>query len=199
MSDPVVTILNGIPNSGTGTITTLGQTLTDGANVSVGAIADAAVAAGATGTLSAKLRSLSRDIGAMLALLPAALGAGGGLKVDGSGTALPISGAVTNVPLSNALAGEYETIAASQTAQVLGGAGATGDFLSGLLVTPTSVSPGVVTILDNAISINVFAGGTNALSNLVPFFVPVGLYSVSGAWKVTTGAGLSVLASGNFT
>ncbi len=181
MADPVVTIVNGIPATGTGTITTLGQTLTDGANVSIGAIADAAVAAGATGTLSAKLRAISRDVAAAL---PA-----------GSNTI----GAVTNVPLSNALAGEYETVIASQTAQVLGGAGAIGDYLAGLLVTPTSVSPGVVTILDNAISINVFAGGANSLSNLVPFFIPIGLYSVSGAWKVTTGAALSVLASGNFT
>lgn len=32
---------------------------------------------------------------AQIALLPAALGAGGGLKVDGSGTALPVSGTVT--------------------------------------------------------------------------------------------------------
>jgi hypothetical protein len=62
MADPVVHITAGIPDSGTGNITTLGQTLVDGANIAVGATTDAAVTAGATGSLSAKLRSISRDI-----------------------------------------------------------------------------------------------------------------------------------------
>lgn len=66
MADPVVGITNGVPTSGTGTITTLGQTLLDGAQVTQGAIADAAVTAGATGTISAKLRALSRDIGSLV-------------------------------------------------------------------------------------------------------------------------------------
>lgn len=56
MADPVVHITAGIPDSGTGNITTLG---------------------------------------AVVALLPTALGVSGGLKVDGSGTALPVSGSVT--------------------------------------------------------------------------------------------------------
>lgn len=42
MADPVVTLTNGVPTSGTGAITTLGQTLLDGANVTIGAKADAA-------------------------------------------------------------------------------------------------------------------------------------------------------------
>lgn len=62
MADPVVHLTNGVPDLGTGNITTLGQTLLDGAQVTQGAIADAAVTAGATGTISAKLRSISRDI-----------------------------------------------------------------------------------------------------------------------------------------
>jgi hypothetical protein len=41
LADPVVHITNGIPDSGTGNITTLGQTLLDGANITVGAKADA--------------------------------------------------------------------------------------------------------------------------------------------------------------
>lgn len=63
MADPVVHITAGLPDSGTGNITTLGQTLLDGANVTVGAIADAVVAAGASGTIGAKLRAISRDVG----------------------------------------------------------------------------------------------------------------------------------------
>lgn len=102
-------------------------------------------------------------------------------------------------PLLNFGAGEYETVAASQTAQVLGGTGAVGDYISGLLVTPTTVDAGNVILLDNAISMTVFAGGTGSVSNLVPFFIPLGLKSVSGALKVTTGANVSVIAIGNFT
>lgn len=96
-----------------------------------------------------------------------------------------------------AFAAEYETVAASQTAQALGATGATGDTLRGLLVIPATVGAGNVTILDNAISIPVYVSGT--LVDLKPFFIPIGLKSVSGAWKVTTGANVSVIAMGNFT
>jgi len=96
-------------------------------------------------------------------------------------------------------AGEYETVAASQTAQVLGATGAVGDYVAGLLVVPATVSPGLVTLLDNATSIPVFVGGTNSILSLHPFFIPLGMKSVSGAWKVTTGANVSVIAIGNFT
>lgn len=95
--------------------------------------------------------------------------------------------------------GEYETVAASQTAQPLGATGAAGDYLSGLLVVPASTAPGNVVLLDNATSITVFAGGASSVSNLVPFFIPICARSVSGAWKVTTGANVSVFAVGSFT
>jgi hypothetical protein len=104
--------------------------------------------------------------------------------------------AVTIVDISNA---EYETVAASSTAQVLGGTGATADLISGLLVIPATTSPGSVTLLDNATSITVFTGGASSVSNLVPFFIPLGMKSVSGAWKVTTGANVSVIGIGSFT
>jgi hypothetical protein len=93
----------------------------------------------------------------------------------------------------------YETVAASATAQVLGTTGALGDYVAGLLVIPATTSPGNVLLLDNATSITVFTGGASSVSNLVPFFIPLGLKSVSGAWKVTTGANVSVIASGNFS
>ena len=99
----------------------------------------------------------------------------------------------------NPLTSEYETVAASQTAQVLGPTGAKGDYLSHLIVTPATTSPGNVIILDNAISITVFTGGASSVSNLIPFVIPIGMTSVSGAWKVTTGANESVVAVGKFT
>jgi hypothetical protein len=103
---------------------------------------------------------------------------------------------VSITDISNA---EYETVAASQTAQALGATGGTGDYISGLLVIPATTSPGLVTLLDNATSIPVFVGGSFSVSNLVPFFIPLGMKSVSGAWKVTTGANVSVIGIGNFT
>lgn len=96
-------------------------------------------------------------------------------------------------------AGKYETVAASQSAQTLGATGAAGDYISHILVIPTTVDAGSVALLDGATSITVFAGGTASLSNLVPFMIPLGMISVSGAWKITTGAGVSVIGIGNFT
>jgi hypothetical protein len=106
---------------------------------------------------------------------------------------------VTNTPLTNFGAGEYETVAASQTAQTLGATGGTGDYISGILVVPATTSPGNVLLLDNAISITVFTGGASSVSNLVPFFIPLGMISVSGAWKITTGSNVSCIGIGNFT
>lgn len=95
---------------------------------------------------------------------------------------------------------EYETVAAGQTAQVLGATGATGDYLAVLIITPAVAACGVVTLLDNATSIPIFAGGgTTALPTLAPIIVPFGIKSVSGAWKITTGASVSVVAIGQFT
>lgn len=95
--------------------------------------------------------------------------------------------------------GKYETVAASQTAQVMGGAGAVGDWIAGVLVIPGTTSPGNVALLDGATSITIFTGGATSVADLKPFFVPLGLYSVSGPWKITTGANVSAVGVGNFT
>lgn len=93
----------------------------------------------------------------------------------------------------------YETVAASQTAQILGPNGAAGDYLEGLLVIPAVVAAGLVTLLDGATSIPVFVGGgTTALPACIPFYIPIGAVAVT-AWKVTTGASVSVIAIGRFS
>jgi hypothetical protein len=107
--------------------------------------------------------------------------------------------ATINTNINNSLVGEYETVAASQTAQVLGATGGTGDFIAGVLVIPATTSPGNVLLLDNATSITIFTGGASSVSNLVPFMIPLGMKSVSGAWKLTTGANVSCIGIGNFT
>lgn len=92
---------------------------------------------------------------------------------------------------------EYETVAASQTAQAMGATGATGDYLSHVVFQPTTTAAGTSTILDNATVIYTFTTGT--LSDLRPIVVPVNAISVSGAWKITTGASITATAFGNFT
>jgi len=90
--------------------------------------------------------------------------------------------------------GAYESVAASQTDQVLGGTGAIGDRLHRLVVTVATAATGTVSIKD----------GTTAIP-IVPANTPIGVYTVEigaqsqhGAWSVTTGAGATVLAVGDF-
>jgi hypothetical protein len=65
----------------------------DGHSATIGTTSDASTAT----TVIGRLQKL-------VSLLPTALGAGGGLKIDGSGTALPVSGTVTSAPATNAAA-----------------------------------------------------------------------------------------------
>lgn len=96
-------------------------------------------------------------------------------------------------------ANSYETVAASQTGQVLGTTGAKGDYISHILVIPASTSPGAVTLIDDATSITVFAGGASSLATLSPFPIPLDLFSRNGAFSITTGASVSVIAVGSFS
>lgn len=91
----------------------------------------------------------------------------------------------------------YETVAASQTAQVLGGTGAVGDYLARLIVSVNTVATATLTLLDGATSYTLMAGA----ATLVPgaFSIEVGAASQNGAWKITTGAGCTVIAVGIFS
>jgi hypothetical protein len=147
-----------------------------------GANADAA---SATGSISAKLRGIATALG--VTALDLGVGTGGSrtLRV-----------AIDSAQLDGS---EYETVAASQTAQTLGATGGTGDYISKVVIIPATTSPGNVLLLDNATSITIFAGGTDSVSTLHPFTVDLGMFSVSGAWKITTGSNVSAIGIGNFT
>ena len=101
---------------------------------------------------------------------------------------------ITSVRLGGA---PYETVAASQTAQILGNVGAIGDVVERLIITPSAATTGVVTLIDNATSIPVLAAGT--ATPIVPIVVDLGIKSVSGAWKITTGVAVTVIAIGKFS
>lgn len=93
----------------------------------------------------------------------------------------------------------YTEVGQSQTATILGSTGNTADWLDGLVIVPGNTSPGSVILLDLAATFTIFAGGSNSVTTLIPFFVPISSVSKNGAWKVTTGANVSVFAMGDFT
>lgn len=99
----------------------------------------------------------------------------------------------------SAVNADKEDVAASKTEQVLGANGAIGDYLEGILVIPATTSPGAVAVLDGSSSTTVFAGGASSVGSLIPFYIPINNVSENGAWKITTGANVSVRASGRFS
>lgn len=93
---------------------------------------------------------------------------------------------------------DYETVAASQSDQVLGNTGALGDFLHRLICVVATAATAQVQINDGAGSAitvlpNSPGGGVGTYS------IELNITSTGGAWKVTTGAGVSVIAVGRFT
>ena len=96
---------------------------------------------------------------------------------------------------------QYEHIAVSQTAQVLGTAGAVGDYLHRIVCTVNTAATGNVVIVDGT--------GAGVLTHTIcpaspgsgigVYTVELNLVSQNGAWKITTGAGVEVMAVGIFT
>jgi hypothetical protein len=92
---------------------------------------------------------------------------------------------------------QYETVAASQTAQPLGTTGATGDYLHRLIISVVTVASAGVTLIDNATSIVILTGAATIVPGV--YSVEINAASASGAWKITTGAGATVIAVGIFS
>lgn len=103
--------------------------------------------------------------------------------------------------VSNPYRYQYEHVAASSTAQVLGGTGAVGDYLHRIVITVATAASSLVQVVDGS--------GTGILTHtILPNAVGggVGVYNVEinaaskdGAWKITTGAGSEVMAMGIFS
>lgn len=107
-------------------------------------------------------------------------------------------GADSPMPTAPGGGQQYETVAAGQSDQVMGGTGAVGDYLAGVLIVPGTTGAGTVSIKDGSGSaINIFVAGT--LADLTPIYVPIGAKSTSGAWKITTGANVSAIGFGRFS
>jgi hypothetical protein len=96
---------------------------------------------------------------------------------------------------------QYEHVAASQSAQVLGTTGAVGDYLHRIIITVSTAASAAVQIVDGT--------GTGILTHTILPNSPgggIGVYNIEinavsadGAWKITTGAGSEVMAVGIFS
>jgi hypothetical protein len=92
---------------------------------------------------------------------------------------------------------QYETVAASQTDQVLGATGGAGDYLDTIVCTVATAASAQVQIQDGSgtaytILPNSPGGGIGV------YVIPINAISVLGAWSITTGAGSTVFATGRF-
>lgn len=92
----------------------------------------------------------------------------------------------------------YEHVPASQTGQVLGGTGATGDYLHRLVCTVSTPATASVQIRDGSsfthtVLPNSPGGGVGVYN------IEINAASKNGAWSLNTGAGVEVLAVGIFS
>lgn len=104
----------------------------------------------------------------------------------------------TNTVMKIERQGEWETVAASQTDQVLGSTGAAGDYLEKLIITVGTAATAAVSIKDGTgSSIPVLPNSPGG--GIGVYVVPLDMISFDAGWKVTTGAGSTVIAVGRFT
>ena len=94
---------------------------------------------------------------------------------------------------------QYEHVAASQSAQVLGGTGAVGDYLHRIICTVTTSATGNVLIVDGTGTGILTHTVLPALSGVGVFNIEINAASTTGPWKITTGAGVEVMAVGIFS
>lgn len=92
----------------------------------------------------------------------------------------------------------YKAIAASQSDSVLGTVGAEGDLLESLVITVGTAATAAVSIKDGSgSSIPILPNSPGG--GLGVYVVPLSILALTGPWKVTTGAGSTVVATGRFT
>jgi uncharacterized spore protein YtfJ len=92
---------------------------------------------------------------------------------------------------------QYETVAASQTTQMLGASGAAGDYLHRLIVTVNTAATSTVTLTDGVTAIPIVPALIGSGVGVVD--IELNMASLTSGWKVTTGAGVSVVAVGLFS
>lgn len=142
----------------------------DGWDLTQGAIADAAVAAGATGSVSAKLRAISRDIASIITNTAAA--------IPTQAVTVPIGG-VSNDPCQYGTKTNFTIATSSGTVQLVAPSGSTQVYICSLF------SIGATASIQNIV------GGTGASCTTG---TPVAM-----AGSTTAASGMSFAANGGFT
>ena len=140
---------------------------------------------------AASTSPIATDPALVVAISPNSVNANGGTTAANSAPVVPADQYAA-----------YKAAPASATTTMTGaGAGALGDYLAGVVIIPGTAAAGTVSIQDGAnTAISVFAGGgTTALTDLRPFFVPLGIFSTAGAWKIINGANVTAIGVGKFT
>lgn len=92
--------------------------------------------------------------------------------------------------------GEYETVAISVVNQVMGTTGAIGDYLHRLICVVTGTGSQVQIKDGSGTAFTVLPTGITSIGT---FVVPIGMKSTLGAWQVSTGANVTVVAVGAFS
>ena len=95
---------------------------------------------------------------------------------------------------------QYQRVAVSQTAAKLGTVGGVNDFLARFIITVSTAATSTVTLYDGNPAgdddVTVFTLAANTPIGVYEF--EIGVTSVVGPFYITTGAGASVLAVGQF-
>jgi hypothetical protein len=96
---------------------------------------------------------------------------------------------------------DYEAVAASQADQIMGPTGAVGDVLERLIITVNTAATAAVSIKDgNGAAVGIMPNSPGG--GVGVYVVPIGARAVNATtpgWKITTGAGSTVLAVGRFS
>lgn len=104
---------------------------------------------------------------------------------------------------------DYVAVAASTTKGSLGTGSKVidGDILMNVLIIPATTSPGAVTVFDGAggSGMIIFPGGATSVADLKPIYVQLNIRAKNAAanasgprWLMSTGANVSVIATGDF-
>jgi hypothetical protein len=93
---------------------------------------------------------------------------------------------------------QYEHVAVSQTNQVLGGTGAAGDYIHRLVCTVATAATAQVQIKDGTATAHTVLRNSPG-DGIGVYNIELNAVSREGAWQVTTGAGVEVLAIGVFS
>ena len=169
----------------------------------------------ASSGLNGRLQRIAQRLTSLIALLPTALGGGGGLKVDGSGTALPVSGTFyqTTQPISVASGqvvagaeadGHSATLGLTTGAAVITDAtGTIQQYLRGLVKLIISIitvkidqtTPGTTNKVDASGAVPVVTNATGAVAIATSYAPGVAFWLES----VTLHLSAAPVASENFT